>query len=88
VQSGERQLHLGLDPHGASQREIGRRLDRVLKQRGLSDPCRAPHHQHPTAPNARAIDQLIKDLALCAAPKQIHHASDAERPPAVGSTGS
>jgi hypothetical protein len=64
MQRRERDLHLGLDPRGADPSHVRGRAHRMLQQRRLADPGLALHHEDPTAPNPRALEQPVKDGAL------------------------
>jgi hypothetical protein len=67
VQPGERQLHLGLDPHRPGDvTPLGPVLD-VVQQHRLAHPGLAPHHQDLALPGARLGQQAVQRLAFAAA---------------------
>ena len=64
MQRGVGQLHVRLHPHRPHDRQIRRRRDQVLQQRGLADPSLAAQHQRPALTAADGRDQLVQQRAL------------------------
>src|SRR5215470_6033380 len=58
MQPGVRKLHLRLDSGHAGNAQVGRRLDRVVQQRGLADPWLPAHHEHAALPSPHRLEQL------------------------------
>jgi len=75
MQRGEGHLHLRLDPHGAHDPQVRRRVNRVLEQRRLANSWLAAHDQRPTASAPCGLKQLIEHRALVSPTAQHHPAS-------------
>jgi hypothetical protein len=77
METGVRQLHLGLHAGDAGDATPGRRLDGILEERRLADTRLAAEDQYAAPPLVDGREQLVKSGALPAAAAQFLSA----RPP-------
>ena len=70
MQSGERELHLGLHARSPRKATPGRLLGDVLQERRLADARLAAQHQRRALADPDALQQPVQDLALPAAALQ------------------
>jgi hypothetical protein len=70
METGERQLRLGLHAGDAGDATAGRRLDGIVEERRLADPRLAAEHQHAAPPLVDGREQPVESVALPAAVAQ------------------
>jgi hypothetical protein len=70
MDTGERQLHLGLHAGDAGDAAPGRRLHGVVEEGGLADSGLAAEHQHAAAPLVDGAKQPAESVALASAVAQ------------------
>ena len=77
METGVRQLHLGLHAGDAGDATAGRLFDGIVEERRLADPRLAAEHQHAAPPLVDGREQPVESCALSAAVAQ---SAPAQRP--------
>jgi hypothetical protein len=79
VQSGERQLHLGLAFTGTDRPAVGDVGGQMVQEGGLADAGFPPYHEDGAPAASNLGHQIVHDLAFTIASKHLAHPAPRER---------